>query len=370
MGLNTRVQVQLGQVYETWNGTGMPNHLKGDQIDAVVRLVNFGEDMQLFHRLGGVEAAVTVAKRRSGKAYDPAVASVFLSDPATFLAPLDERGGWERILAIEPGPRTVLAGPGLDESLLAIADFVDLKVSALSGHSRIVASLAREAGAVLGMGESDLQRLQRSAWLHEVGIVSISTAVLEKEARLTESEWERFRLHPYYTERVFANQPYLADLATLASLHHERVDGSGYHRGAAATSQPLDARVLAAACAYHLATAGQPGSPAVSSAEAAARLRQDSAEGKLDQQAVNAVLDAAGEQASRPVANTRPAGLSEREVEVLRLMTRGLSRKQIGAELFVADKTVARHIENIYDKIGVNTRPGAAVFAMQNGLLG
>ena len=96
-------------------------------------------------------------------------------------------------------------------------------------------------------------------------------------------------------------------------------------------------------------------------------LRAAGVPGRLDADAVAAVLAAAGHRVSA-TAYRRLAGLTNREVEVLRLVARGLSNKEIAARLVVTPKTVGNHIEHIYTKIGVN-RAGAALFAMRHGLL-
>jgi HD-GYP domain-containing protein (c-di-GMP phosphodiesterase class II) len=368
MGFNDRVQLQLGQVNEVWNGSGV-HHLKGEQIDPVVRLITFAEDMQLFHRLGGIPEALEVATRRTGKAYDPRLCAVFIENAASCLEPLEESASWHRVLDVEPQPQIVLSEDEIEQTLCAVADFCDLKSPFTPTHCRDVAALAEAAARHCSLPPREVETLRRAALVHEVGLVGISSSIVEKTTPLTEVEFEKMRLHPYYAERVFANQPYLATLGTLAAMHHEHTDGSGYHRGLPGSAQPLAARLLAAACAYATATEGRANQAALSPEDAAAELGLDAERGYLDPDAVRAVFAAAGHRAPAPAPQTWPARLSDREVEVLRLMARGMSRKQIGSQLFIADKTVARHIEHIYDKIGVNTRPGATVFAMQQGLL-
>jgi DNA-binding NarL/FixJ family response regulator len=90
--------------------------------------------------------------------------------------------------------------------------------------------------------------------------------------------------------------------------------------------------------------------------------------GRLDRQVVDALFVTAGHQA--PQSNRQiPAGLSERELEVLTLAVRGLSNRQIAESLFLSPKTVGHHLESIYGKIGVSTRVGATLFALQHGLV-
>jgi DNA-binding CsgD family transcriptional regulator len=188
-----------------------------------------------------------------------------------------------------------------------------------------------------------------------------------KPGPLTADDWERVRLHPYLSERVLARSSGLAALAELASLHHERCDGSGYHRGLDGRSLPYPARVLAAADAFHAMTEPRPHRGALAPEAAAAELRAESRAGRLDSDAVEAVVAAAGGRPRR--RRDQVAGLTERELGVLQLLARGLSTKQIAEKLVISPKTADTHIQHIYGKVGVSTRAGATVFAMRHGLV-
>jgi HD-GYP domain-containing protein (c-di-GMP phosphodiesterase class II) len=210
--------------------------------------------------------------------------------------------------------------------------------------------------------------LRRAGFVHDIGRVAISAAIWGKEGPLTNAEWERVRLHPYYTERVLAQSKALAPLGQLAALHHERLDGSGYHRGVPGSFQNASARVLAATDVFHAMLEPRPHRPAFSPEQATSNLELEVREGRLDRDAVNAVLAAAG-QKPRRARRTWPEGLSEREVEVLRLIARGLANRQMADRLGISKVTVGHHVQHIYDKIGVSTRAGATLFAMQHDLL-
>jgi HD-GYP domain-containing protein (c-di-GMP phosphodiesterase class II) len=198
-----------------------------------------------------------------------------------------------------------------------------------------------------------------------VGRVAISVRIWQKPGRLTADEWERVRLHAYHSERVLARSPFLAALAPVATSHHERCDGSGYHRGTPAGALTASARVLAAADAYHAMTEPRPHREPMPAERAAATLGEEAGAGRLDPDAVTGVLAAAGQRAPRL---ERPAGLTEREAEVVGLLARGLQTKQIARELGISVKTADHHVQNAYGKIGVSTRAGATLFAMQHGL--
>jgi HD-GYP domain-containing protein (c-di-GMP phosphodiesterase class II) len=246
-----------------------------------------------------------------------------------------------------------------------MGDFADLASPYLVGHSSGVAELATAAAKRCGFAPADLARLRRGALVHDLGRVAISVRIWQKAAPLTPDEWEQVRLHAYHSERVLARSVFLAGLAPVATFHHERLDGSGYHRGAAAATLTRPARLLAAADAYHAMTEPRPHRPALRPDQAVEALGQDAGAGRLDADAVTAVLEAAGQRVPRI---QRPAGLTEREAEVVGLLARGLQTKQVARALGISVKTADRHIEHAYRKIGVSTRAAAALFAMEHGL--
>ncbi len=248
-----------------------------------------------------------------------------------------------------------------------MADFADLKSPFTLGHSPGVAALAAGAGRRLGLIDADVTTVRRAGLLHDIGRVGVSAGIWGRPGPLSQRDWEQVRLHPYYTERVLARPEKLGPIGLLASQHHERLDGSGYHRGSAVPALSPAARILAAADVYHAMTEERPHRPALSPEQAADELRGEVRAGRLDGDAVHAVLSEAGHRVSQ-TRRTRPGGLSEREVEVLRLLARGLSNRDMAEQLFVAPDTVKHHIQHIYDKIGLSTRAGATLFAVENGL--
>jgi HD-GYP domain-containing protein (c-di-GMP phosphodiesterase class II) len=369
LGFDQRMGELLFQTFERWDGRGMPRGLKGEAIDRVVRIVHLAEDATGFHRLGGVDAAVTMIRRGQGKAHDPALVAAFCQDAAVLVAGFDAPSLWEVSLDAEPTPWRRLSAADLETAARAIADFADLKSPYLVDHSTGVAELAAAAAQRCGLPESDVRATRQAGLLHDLGRTAIPNNIWDKAGPLTNGEWERVRLHPYYTERILARASPFATLGALASLHHERLDGSGYHRGLPGTLQPLTARLLAAADVYHAMTEPRPHRARRSLDEAASTTRAEANAGRLDPEAVDAVLAAAGH-ASQPTRRVWPAKLTDREVDVLRLIARGATTRAIAQALVIADKTADHHIQHIYNKIGVSTRAGATFFAMQHGLVG
>jgi len=281
---------------------------------------------------------------------------------------LDDEPSWELVLACEPGERPVLTETQFDTACQALADFADIKSPYTLGHSPGVAALASAAARIGGLGEAEALALWRAGLLHDLGRVGVSAGVWTKPGLLTEREWEQVRLHPYYTERILARSPAFATIGALATLHRERLDGSGYHRRLPASLLSPAARLLAAADVYRALLEPRPHRPARPPAAAAAELARAVQAGGLDSDAVRCVLAAAGQQVkqARPA---HPAQLTERELDVLRLIARGHSIKQMAQQLTISPKTVDTHIQHIYEKIGVSTRAGATLFAVEHNLL-
>jgi HD-GYP domain-containing protein (c-di-GMP phosphodiesterase class II) len=253
----------------------------------------------------------------------------------------------------------------IDDVLSAFADFADLKSPFLTGHSQGVARLASEAARHAGLDDDDATALRRAGYVHDLGRVAISSRIWSTPQTLSPDDWEQVRLHPYYTNQVLARTPYLRSLAELASAHHERLDGSGYYRATSAAGLPLTARVLAAADTFQTKTEPRPHRPALSRDEAASHLREEATAGRLDRAAAEAVLAAAGQRGEAPV----PPALTRREVEVLRLVARGASTREIARALSISPKTADGHLQRIYPKIGVGTRAGATLYAVNSGLV-
>jgi HD-GYP domain-containing protein (c-di-GMP phosphodiesterase class II) len=293
------------------------------------------------------------------------VAALLADAAAELLAHDADASVWEETLACEPGPRLTLEGEAIDRALGAMGDFADLASPYLVGHSAGVAGLAMAAAQLCRLETADLVQLRRGALVHDVGRVAVPVRVWQKAAPLTPDDWERVRLHAYHSERVLARSQFLAAVAPVASFHHERLDGSGYHRGTTAAEITPPARLLAAADASHAMTEPRPHRAALSPGQAAEALGNEAGAGRLDPDAVAAVLEVAGQRVPR---FERPAGLTEREAEVIALLARGLQTKQVARRLGISVKTADHHVQNAYAKIGVSTRAAAALFAMQHGL--
>jgi HD-GYP domain-containing protein (c-di-GMP phosphodiesterase class II) len=367
IGLGDSVLDALGCAFERWDGKGLPNQVSGEEIPAACRITIVARDFELLNRVLGADPAAEILKKRRGKAYEPRVVETTLDLGPQLLTTMEDASPWEAVLEAEPGPPITIEDAHLDDALNAFATFADLKSPFLRGHSTGVAELAERAAEFDPTTDSTL--IRRAALLHDLGRVAVPSGIWNKQGTLTDEENERVRLHPYYTERILVRCNPLADLAEVASSHHERMNGGGYHRGVKAPSLSPEARLLAAADAFRAMTEPRAHRPALTPDRAVEEINRACSDGRLDVSCARAVLEAAGEATARP-RSAWPAGLTDREVEVLRLIATGHSNRAIAGRLTLSPKTVGHHVEHIYAKVGVSTRAGATVFAMEHGLAG
>jgi HD-GYP domain-containing protein (c-di-GMP phosphodiesterase class II) len=365
-GLDHNVGESLSNTFVRWDGKGIPRGVCAEAVPRSVQLMQLADYVEVHGRLHGVDGAIALARSHAGKQFSPDLARLFEKDASQILADLDHET-WDRVIDAEPLPRPPLDETEFHTALEVMADIADLKSPWFSGHSRGVANLAAAAVRAAGMPEHDVVTARQAGLLHDLGRTGISNAIWDKHEPLTESERERVRLHTYYTERMLRRPAALAGLANIAAAHHERVDGSGYHRGIRGTDTPLLARYLAAADVYHALLEDRPHRPARGPKEAATVVRAEVREGRLDAAAVDVILGLSGlRRFGSPAA---PAGLTPREVEVLALVARGATTRRIAQVLHITPKTAGNHIERIYTKIGASSRATATLFALKHGML-
>ena len=368
LGMPGGVEQGLYQVFERWDGKGAPQKLQGEAIALPARFALLATRAIIFHRIGGPEAARALVRDWSGKTLDPSMCDAFASYGPALLDEIDAGDVMQKVVNAEPEPLLTISETTIDKVARAFGDMADLKLTFTRGRSPAVAELARSAARELKLPDSDVTSLYRAALLQDLGRVSVPNGIWEKCGPLTSADWERVRLHPYHSERMLSCSTALVPIARLAGMHHERLDGTGYHRQSSATALPMSARILAAADAYQAMISDRPHRPALTPDAARTELAREVEQRRLDADAVHAVLTVAGHSAPN-VRRSWPAGLSDREVEVLRLIAHGASSRDVAKDLFISPKTAGHHIQHIYNKVGVSTRAAAAMFAIEHDLL-
>jgi HD-GYP domain-containing protein (c-di-GMP phosphodiesterase class II) len=363
----------LEDVYERWDGGGIPLGRAGDQIATVARVLHVSEQLVLARADRTVADPVADVRRRSGGQLDPSIVAVLDEVGPSLLAPLDGPDLLDAVLGREPEPLRHVDGPGLVALCHVLGVVADLKSIHLLGHSQHVADLAGTAAIGLGLDAEQVDDIRCAALLHNLGGVVVPSS--ELDGTLTAAGRERLRLHTHWTRRILGRCPslsHLDPLATPASAHHAAHAEDGYVGWRRAPELPRPgadraADLLEAAEAWASLTEPRPSRPAVPPSAAAAVLEEARRDGRLDRHAVTAVLEAAGRPPHR-AGSTEPE-LTTREVEVLRLTARGLSNREIAAQLGISDRTVGHHLAHVYDKTGLRTRAGVAVWAVERRLL-
>lgn len=367
VGLGEDVAAVVGAMFERWDGAGLPTGARGPDVPEPACIAQVADVAEVHLRAGGVAQAVAVVQARAGRAFCPSVAQTFIEHADEILDGLLTGDVWTESLAQAPDGDRVLSEAELDGLLRELGAFVDLKCPALVGHAVAVADLVSAAARHAGMGPADARVLHRAGLVHGLGRIGVSNSVWDKTGPLTAAEFERLRLYPYLTGRILDRVVGLEPIVAIAAAHRERLDGSGFPRGVRGADLSVSDRLLGAAEAYQGWLEPRPYRPAMGPDLAADRLRAEARDGRLDAEAVDAVLAVAGHRIDR--ARPWPAGLTDREVEVLRLLAYGRSNREIATDLSIAAKTARNHVEHIYLKLGVGNRTQASLAAIDHGLV-
>lgn len=371
IGVGDSVLTALAQIYERWDGRGQPSGRRGEELSPSARLLHLANAVEIHLRVGGPGAALAMVRERRGRHFDPKLADLVLGAGPALFAPVAGPSVWEAFLAAEPKPHRQLPQGGSRELATVFAEYVDLKSPYTLGHSRGVARLARAAGEAAGLDRDVVEDLELAGLLHDIGRVSVPNGIWDKPGPLSSVERDRVHQHTYHTDRILAASGPWRRLRDLAASHHERLNGEGYHRRLPASALSLPSRLLAAADVFQALSEARPHRAPATPEVAARLLREESQAGRLDPEAVGFVLAGAGQAvpASAAARKNLPDGLTTREAEVLRLLARGLSNKEIGGALFVSPITVKNHVAHVYQKTGVATRAAAALYAVEQGLV-
>jgi HD-GYP domain-containing protein (c-di-GMP phosphodiesterase class II)/DNA-binding CsgD family transcriptional regulator len=371
------VQTALLSVFEQWDGGG-PNGELGDMVPLISRIVYTTSFLEAFYHIGGRAAVIRLAQQRRGRAFDPSIVDAFLSvaSDETFWEDFEQESVWTSVLSMEPpSPYRYIEKEKLEDVALSFADFADLKSRYSAGHSRRVGDLAERVAGRMQLTTAEVVIIRQAALMHDLGLVAVPSFTLQKpHEQLTQIEREQLRLHPYYAERILSRVPALAPVVPLIAAHHERLDGRGYYRGLSGPQIPLGARIIAVTDRFDELTHDTPDHLAIDPDRALKQMSEEVGHALCPDafEALAQELDADRSAlfSKRPKrASGWPAGLSDREVEILGMLAKGLSRREMAKQLILSEHTVRHHLEHIYTKVGVSTRVGATLFAVEHDLL-
>ncbi|MGH8445007.1 MAG: HD domain-containing phosphohydrolase [Solimonas sp.] len=362
LGLDDATQFALHHLFESYDGSGAPGGLGGEDVPLPVYTASLAGDLDIFNRLYGLDQACKLIGQRAGSLYPQRLADALVAHAAEWLAALESDPGLNGPCSLEA------AFAGRTASLEILAHVIDLKLPWMTGNSRQVAQLAHGAAQALGLDAAGRQRVYCAALIHGIGRAAVPNMIWNTPGKLPEAAWERVRLVPYWTARAARQLGSLAGEAELASYAFERLDGSGYYREAKTPGIPVEGRILAAASALAALRSARPWREALVRDAADATLLREATAGRYDLDAVRTLLDKP-RASSRPLAMPTSALLTERERDVLRCISLGASNKVAAQKLSISPSTVRTHVESVFRKLECSTRAAAILKAAQLGLL-
>ena len=263
---------------EHWNGRGYPDGLRGDAIPLLSRIANISQTVEVVHAEHGADAVTALIKRRRGTWFDPALVDLVVGwrRDSAWWSSVRSPDVIAAVVESEPFDSVrVVEGNELEGVARAFADIIDAKSPYTYRHSTRVADLARGTADVAGLDLLSQGRLFRAGLLHDIGKLGVSSRILDKPAALTPDERMAIERHPLYTWEILSHVSAFAELAGVASAHHEKLDGSGYPWGLTAEQLDLPSRVLVVADIYEALTADRPYRAGMSREDALAIINRD-----------------------------------------------------------------------------------------------
>lgn len=371
LGMPPGVQDAVRYYLERWDGKG-PYGLVGKDIPTAARLIHTALKVEAAYTAHGKNEAEALVRDQKGKTFDPLLVESLISvaRKTDLWETLAKNDLWDDVLNIEPdSPLRNMDETKIEDVALAVADFVDLKSPFTVGHSRETARIAEGIANRMGLPPMEVASIRQAALVRDLGHIALPGNILQNRGDLNEVEKEKLRLHPYFTERILSRVPALSSIAAIAGMHHERLNGTGYYRGLSGKSLPVSACILGLADEFQDRLHSRTGEPDLDPKDVTRQMQPDVGSLFLAE-CFEALTQDFGVISRKPQRkHTWPAGLTDREIEVLRLVATGASNREIARNLVITEKTVAHHLEHIYNKLGVSSRAAAVFFAMENELI-
>ena len=360
LGLSADVENSLRHLFGNHGHADMQDMLFAPNIPRAVFYVRLAGDLEVLAPAHGTAGALRLIDQRAGVKYPAMLVQRLAPHAQAWLDALEE-----------PTCAADYAGHDRAVPLALVSDVIELKLPWLAGFSRRAAALARAGGALAGMLALEDKPLVRAALLHGLGRTAVPNAVWNRAGKLDAADWDKARQVPFWTARATTQVPAIQVEATLASFAYERVDGSGYFRKARGDTLGMQERMLAAAVAFAALCSPRPWRSAHGAPAAATLLTAQAVAGRFDRHAVDAVIAAYDGLPAQPPAraHVHDALLSAREVEILRLVSRGQSSRETARALGITPASVRTQVDGIFDKLGAASRPAATLKALARGLI-
>lgn len=367
MLLPNSVALALSQVYERYDGKGKYGGRKKEQIHIATRIVQVVHLYLISYLAGGRELAFSLLKKRAGKQLDPDLCELVKKKSEIFeLMILDEKHK-DRLYKFSKAYER----PGTTDQINLIfesfSDMVDIKSSYTTGHSRKMSEVVKLSSDLLGFNKERTQELVVASLCHNLGLTSVPNGILDKPAKLSFAEKKKIELHPYFTYLVLDNELLFRNIIGPAIHHHEKPDGSGYYKGLdAKTLTDADQLVMLADILIALQS-DRSHRKAYSKLESHKIVKEEFISKKGNPKLIQALFSTIDSKKKFKITNK--FSLTDREIEISIELSKGLTRKEVGANLHISDRTVQHHIQHIYDKTGINSRAVLVLLAKDSGWL-
>jgi HD-GYP domain-containing protein (c-di-GMP phosphodiesterase class II) len=369
LGLSPDVGSGASDLFEHWNGSGIPAGKKHEDVNLLAQVVSLASDTEILSRVFGLGKALHVIESRGGTHYDPGLARVAQKHAPIWLSELSQIDAWpEAAFSVESA--LVNDETSADSLAFLLADYADLKVPRHFQVSRKASEMVVTVTSMLGMRGERALHLERAALFHGLGRVAVPNATLERDGMLTEADNEYTRLIPYWTERILRRAPDFEAEAALAAQAFERFDGTGFPKGLTGRALSEEAQVLQS-CVFVATSWHEQDCRGAKDFDALERrISAEVNAGRLSKLYTDAALAACGRRKALP-RPSQPVTLhiTDREREVLVHLARGLTNKEIARALSISPSTAGTHVENLYRKLDVSTRAAAALAALRLDLL-
>jgi putative nucleotidyltransferase with HDIG domain len=263
---------------EHWDGRGQPYALKHEEIPLLGRILGLAQTVEVFFSTYGVLSAFDMAMERRGTWFEPELVDALLSIRAdsAFWRWLREGDTLSEIGSVEPADKVFTADENrIDVIAEAFAKVIDAKSPWTYEHSNGVADVTVAIARALGFPAEEIRELRRAALLHDVGKLGVSSLILDKPGKLTAVEFDAVKRHPALTEQILNRVGCFRSLVDVAASHHERLDGSGYHKRLREGQLSMPARVLCVADMYDALTTSRPYRQALSPDQAIGIIGRD-----------------------------------------------------------------------------------------------
>jgi putative nucleotidyltransferase with HDIG domain len=276
----------IQQHHDRWDGKGFPHTRQGNEINLGARIIHIADQLEYHLSLNSNPSPmdlINFLEINQGKAFDPIISSACKSllKRNSFFKQLTMPKIDQALQKKKPKSREIQYND-LEIIGEVFADLIDRKSPYTASHSTGVAEISEQLAKKVGLSLEICNKIKISGLLHDIGKMAIPNAILDKPGKLTPQEYELIQSHSYYTEKILNEIPAMEDIKIWSSMHHEKLDGSGYHNSTPGEIIPLEARIIAMADIYHALTDDRPYRKGLDKEQALEIIKVDCEKGKLD----------------------------------------------------------------------------------------